>query len=108
MPEFAAFMIEVLPSIPFYQYLNTLEIWRHLNILKKSLNTHSYIKTLPGMSVYPSLGAQDFYVDHNGNTNSPLKYCEKNIYSQSNTFLDTLISDHSRFKSFAQNTRIRR
>ena len=59
------------------------------------------------MSIYPSIGSQDFYINSEGQVIEPRYSLLTNKYSKSNTFLDSLITDHSRFKSFTQNTRLR-
>lgn len=53
------------------------------------------------------MGSQDFYINSEGQVIEPRYSLLTNKYSKSNTFLDSLITDHSRFKSFTQNTRLR-
>lgn len=107
-PEFAEFMLEITPHNPFFHFLNFEEVVKHLQIVKKVLSQTSSTEILQGMSVFPSLGHQEMYVTPLGRIMEPKKNLVLNTYSKSETFLDCLINDHSRFKSFTQNTRIRR
>lgn len=46
MPEFAAFMIEVVPLKPFSYYLNPHEIYEHFNNIIQAFKSEKVIQTL--------------------------------------------------------------
>lgn len=37
LPEFAAFMLEIIPKNPFHQFLNAREIYEHFSNIQKAL-----------------------------------------------------------------------
>ena len=65
-------------------------------------------KILFGGSTLPFLGSQKQMLDSNNRIIGKNQYQLENKFSNSETFLDQFITDHSRFKSFTLNTRLRR
>lgn len=104
LPEFANFMIEVIPKSPFKEFLNPLEVLRHFSNFENAIKNEKEAIIIQGSTTLASMGSQDFYVNPEGKVSQPLKNPEINFYSQSETFSDSLITNHSRFKSFTQNT----
>lgn len=102
-PEYANWMLESTPVIPFSNdLLNLLLIEKHLineiNLIKKQLGDNEYVVML---SHYPLLGCKvnPFFPQ-------PIKLC--NNFSLSNTIPDNIINPHIRFRTLTQNIRERR
>ena len=107
--EFPAWMIEIIPGLPFEQFLDFNEIYKHFEFSRKNLNqmTEEDSVLLMGMSTLPQLGTLNYYIPEN-NRVTPMKDRKIiNKFSNSDYFLDETINNHSRFKSLTMNVKNR-
>lgn len=100
--EFSKFMIEVIPSKPFYQFLNLNEPYQHFkqtSTLLCSLQDKGSIVLL-AMSTLPRLGTKDCHITEDGQERIGKELALYNKVTDSQLFYDELITDHSRFQGF--------
>jgi len=106
--EFSAWMMEFIPKEPFKHFLSLAEIRTHFKEIHRIADLYTNKLTLlPGLSVLPHIGTANYYVTEPNTPGTMVKRSDSNPYSQSDFFLDATITQHSRFKTFTQNTRLR-
>lgn len=99
-PEFASYMVEVTPTEPQEEYFYPVGIYQHFRNVYCTLSKNTMCDTMFGLSVFPTMGKRTFYINQQNRVIDSINNSNKNKYSKSLTFLDSLITDHSRFKSF--------
>lgn len=106
--EFSAWMMEFIPKNPFKGFLNLSEIRDHFRLIDSVVEAfEGKLTLLPGLSVLPHIGTANYYLEESDKPGSLVKRAEDNVFSQSDFFLDSTITQHSRFKTFTANTRLR-
>ena len=119
MPEYAAWMVEIVPKKPFSLFLNAKEINNHLDMVD-SLNKLNLtfkqeknlkkkrIHNILSASIVPKLGYSDFYIRPNGERIPYVERKENNYFSNSKYFIDETVSKHIRFPTLTRNTALKR
>ena len=107
--EFSAWMVELLPKEPFFHFLSLKEIRAHfLEVKELALENTEDPILISGLSVLPHIGTLHYHTGPKDEIYEMKDRENLNKYSLSNYFLDETITDHSRFRTFTQNTRMRR
>ena len=92
--EFASWMVEFLPLMPFNDFLNVNELNKHYNDLNTFSGSLDDPIILNGLSVLPIVGIEGYY--RINDKVIPINEVEgNNKFSHSKSFLDEGISPHS-------------
>lgn len=106
--EFSAWMMEFIPKHPFRSFLSLNEIRRHFRVVHDIAQAFSGRLTLiPGLSVLPHIGTANYFIKEPKTPGTLVKRSDSNPFSGSDFFLDSTITEHSRFKTLTRNTRLR-
>ena len=106
--EFSAWMIELLPVEPFSHFLKLGEIRTHFREIQDlAIATSAEPLLVAGLSVLPHIGTLHYHLGAKDEVFPLAERAAQNRYSQSDSFLDSTITDHSRFRTLTQNTRTR-
>lgn len=106
--EFSAWMMEFIPKTPFRLNLSLNEIRAHFRYVHHIADAYEgKLTLLPGLSVLPHIGTPNYYIKDDFTTGTLLDRRQENPYSHSDFFLDSTITQHSRFRTFTANTRLR-
>lgn len=62
-PEFASYMLEVTPTEPFEGFFNPKEVRDHFYMIYSILSKNTMCETLFGLSVFPTMGKNSFYIN---------------------------------------------
>lgn len=116
MPEFAGWVMEIVPKSPFVDFLSKKEIMGHLktvdamNIKSKTHDSESNPnKTfLLSTSIFPKIGYADYYIRPNGERIPYVEREESNEFSRSKYYIDETVSKHVRFPTLTRNTMLRK
>lgn len=116
MPEYSAWMLEIVPKRPFSHFLNAKEIKSHLRVVDSLNEASSQIKQMGGKkrqlvlssTIFPKVGYADYFIRPNGERIPYAERKEINKFSGSNYFIDETISDHVRFPTLTQNSVLKR
>lgn len=106
--EFSSWMLEILPEKPFEDYLNIKKIHEHFNSAEKYLRKNKNLTILFGMSTLPTIGTELYLIKPNNRIIKLENRKTLNKYSESDYFLDSTITNHSRFKNLVNNTKKRK
>lgn len=108
--EFSAWMVEVLPRKPFTSKLDYQELLQHFRYITHNLtnSAEDEAKLLISGSILPHMGTLKYYVTPDMKV-IPFEEREAlNHVSGSTTFLDSTITNHSRFRGLTYNVKTRR
>lgn len=118
MPEYAAWMVEIVPKTPFKFFLNSDEIKNHLNLIDSlnklniSFKQQDDLKKrrhyLLSVTAIPKLGYADYYIRPNGDRIPYAERKENNKFSNSKYYIDETVSKHIRFPTLTKNTALKR
>ncbi|SJK85980.1 Glutamate--cysteine ligase [Babesia microti strain RI] len=109
LPEYASYMIEVIPSKPLRVNLSSiLEIQKLLNhkrnVIQRTITSLGYSKChVLQMTSFPRLGCKDSIAYMDNQTKTDSRQIAKSIFLP-----DAVITKHPRFISFTKNIRLRR
>lgn len=107
--EYSAWMIEFIPKAPFKRFLSLNEIRAHFKQLHVIADFYKdRLTLLPGLSVLPHIGTANYFLPDSKTPGTLAQRAELNPHSNSDFFLDSTITKHSRFRTFTANTRLRR
>lgn len=106
--EFSSWMLEILPEEPFDDFLNIKAIQEHFSSAEKYLRNNKDYDFLFGMSTLPTVGTELYFVNEHNRINEMKNRKNMNKLSKSDFFLDSTITNHSRFKNLVNNTRERK
>lgn len=106
--EFSAWMVEFIPKSPFKGFLSLGEIRAHFRQIDAVVAAfEGKLTLLPGLSVLPHIGTANYYLEETNRPGTLAGRADENPHSESDFFLDSTITQHSRFKTFTANTRLR-
>jgi hypothetical protein len=116
MPEFAGWVMEIVPKDPFADFLSKKEIMRHLKTVDALNQKPEEIgsNALPNKtfllstSVFPKIGYADYYIRPNGERIPYVEREEANEFSKSKYYIDETVSKHVRFPTLTKNTMLRK
>ena len=119
IPEYSAWMMEIIPKNPFKEFLSSKEMLNHfedvdslnkldieLNLSEKSSKKRKHF--ILSMTSFAKIGYADFYVRPNGERIPNDQKSKINKLSKSRYFLDETVTPISRFLTFTRNTNEKR
>ena len=117
MPEFAAWVMEIVPRAPFEHFLSSQEILKHLRTVdalneiqdfenKNEVDVVNKKKKsfILSSAIFPKLGYADYYIRPNGDRIPYVERKEGNEFSGSQYYIDETVSKHVRFPTLTKNT----
>lgn len=115
VPEYAQWMVELIPHKPFQHLLNLRDLRSHLddtnklNRLKIEMTPENnkdktYLLQLLSVTSMPKLGYADYFIRKDGSKIALEDREKSNHVSNSKYFIDSTIGSHIRFSTLTKNT----